>query len=54
MIAALALVQRYHAHDQARFPLATLIIVASERPASQRARLLALAAREATARGIEL
>lgn len=33
----------YHEHDQARFPLATLLLVAREREANQRARLIALA-----------
>lgn len=37
-------------HDQTHYPLATLVLVACERAAPQRARLLALAAREAARR----
>jgi hypothetical protein len=49
-VSALAYARRYLAHDQSRFPLATLLIVACERPISARVRLLALAERESISR----
>lgn len=38
------------AHDQARYPLATLVLCACERSPAQRTRLLAAARRESDAR----
>nr|HEX4314023.1 hypothetical protein [Kofleriaceae bacterium] len=53
MIASLAFMRRYHAHEQRAFPLATLVLTAAERSGAQRIRLLALAEREAEARARE-
>lgn len=51
-MSALGFASRYFPHDQARFPLATLILCALDRPAVQRTRLLALAHREAAERSL--
>lgn len=54
MIAVMEARARYVEHEQSRYPLATLLLLARERGGVQRARLLALVAREARARGVDL